>query len=219
MFNSQRYIDQYLAYAEGITRYFRFKSEEKKINTVVDILFTAWLSNTPVFPLGNGGSESTAKHFAADLAKTVNDKPGHRGLRAYTPWDNDPLISAIVNDRPKEDIFTAWLDTYYQRGGIGIGISVHGGSGSDVGGKWSQNLLKGLQYIKDRGGKTIGFSGFDGGPMKDLVDVCLVVPVADPEFGTPLVESFHVVLHHLVVFTLKGLIAEEEEKSFDNGVH
>lgn len=210
MFQPKFYIGRYLTYAEDVARHFREK-EQEKIQVVVNILFHAWMCDTPVFLLGNGGSESTAKHFAADLAKTANDKPGYRGIKAFTPWDNDSLISAIVNDRPKEDIFTAWLDTYYKRGGVGVGISVHGGSGGDVGGQWSQNLLRGLQYIKDRGGKTIGFSGFDGGPMKNLVDVSLVVPVPDPSFGTPLVESFHVLLHHLVVFTLKGLIAEEED--------
>lgn len=81
---------------------------------------------------------------------------------------------------------------------------MHGGSGTDLGGQWSQNLLKGLQYIKDRGGKTIGLSGFDGGPMKTLVDIPIVVPA----YSTPFVESFHVVLHHLIVFRLKEMIAE-----------
>ncbi len=174
------------------------------IDAAIEALFHAWRNDIPVYIMGNGGSASTASHFAADLSKTVSDQPGTRGLRATAPWDNIPLISAIVNDRPKEDIFTAWLDTNYEKGGLGIGISVHGGSGSDVGGKWSQNLLKGLQYIKDRGGKTIGFSGFEGGPMKTLVDIPIVVPA----HSTALVESFHVLLHHLIAFRLKELIAQ-----------
>ncbi|MEK9183498.1 MAG: SIS domain-containing protein [Patescibacteria group bacterium] len=172
------------------------------LNKIIEILFKAWQKERMVFIMGNGGSASTATHFAADLSKTIADVPGQRGLRALTPWDNIPLISAIVNDRPKEDLFTAWLDTYYVKGGVGVGISVHGGSGSDFGGKWSQNLLKGLQYIKDRDGITLGFSGFDGGAMKNLCDVCLVVP-AD---STPLVEAIHVLLTHLITFRLKELI-------------
>lgn len=181
-------------------------NQNGKLKEAIYSLFLAWESDLPVYILGNGGSAGTASHFAADLSKTINDKPGARGLRALTPWDNIPLISAIVNDRPKEDFFTAWLDTYYERGGIGIGISVHGGSGTDFGGQWSQNLLKGLQFIKDRGGKTIGLSGFDGGPMKNLVDIPIVVPA----HTTSLVESLHVVLHHLIVFRLKEMIAEYE---------
>ena len=200
---TKRYIDDYWINVMLLAKYIKSK-EGENIKNAIDELFLAWQSNLPVFILGNGGSASTASHFAADLSKTANDKPGRRGFRALTPWDNIPLISAIVNDRPKEDFFTAWLDTHYEPHGLGIGITVHGGSGSDVGGQWSQNLLKGLQYIKDRGGKTIGLSGFDGGPMKNLVDISIVVPA----YSTPLVESFHVVLHHLIVFRLKEMIAE-----------
>ena len=204
---------------EYIERYFKncrevvdaLEKQENKISKFVEHLFYAWRGEASVYIMGNGGSASTASHLAADLAKTVNDAPGRRGIEALTPWDNIPLISAIVNDRPKEDYFTAWLDTFYNDSRshpIGIGISVHGGSGTDHGGKWSQNLLLGLQYIKDRGGVTIGLSGFDGGPMAKLVDTCIVVPVSEKELGTPLVESFHVVVHHLIVFRLKAMIEE-----------
>lgn len=201
---------------EYILRFFKnsrdvidaLEKQEAKISQMVQIMFDAWRMGRGIYILGNGGSASTASHLAADLAKTINDVPGNRGMKALTPWDNIPHISAIVNDRPKEDFFTAWLDTYYEIGGVGMGISVHGGSGTDFGGKWSQNLLKGLQYIKDRRGETLGLSGFDGGPMAKMVDAAVVVPVAEKDLGTPLVEAFHVVVTHLVVFRLKEMIKE-----------
>ena len=120
---------------------------------------------------------------------------------------NIPLVSALTNDWGWEDVYVNQLKTMYQPGGIGIAFSVHGGSGNDLAGKWSQNVMKGLQYIKDNGGKTIGFSGFDGGPMKDLATVGIVVP-AD---STPIVEGMHVVLHHLVVFGLKERIVQSKK--------
>lgn len=202
--------------SEYILRFFKnsrdvidaLEKQEAKISQMVQIMFDAWRMGRGIYILGNGGSASTASHLAADLAKTINDVPGNRGMKALTPWDNIPHISAIVNDRPKEDFFTAWLDTYYEIGGVGMGISVHGGSGTDFGGKWSQNLLKGLQYIKDRQGETLGLSGFDGGPMAKMVDAAVVVPVAEKDLGTPLVEAFHVIVTHLVVFRLKEMIKE-----------
>lgn len=216
--NIRDFIHRYFENAHGTIE--GLKKQSGEIEEIIDILFEAWRDGAPVYIMGNGGSASTASHLAADLAKTINDVPGQRGIRALTPWDNIPLISAIVNDRPKEDFFIAWLDSFFSkeeffagpslatRVPVGIGISVHGGSGSDFGGKWSQNLLKGLQYIKDRGGLTIGFSGFDGGPMAKMTNVAVVVPVAEKDLGTPLVESFHVVLHHLIVFRLKEIIKE-----------
>jgi len=181
----REYIEGFLADVEKISR----EVSRDDIERVIQTLFVAWKENRQVFVMGNGGSASTATHLVSDLVKTINDKPGARGIRAMALVDNIPLASAITNDRGWENLYVSQLETFYQRGDVGIGISVHGGSGKDIGGQWSQNLLKGLQYIKDRGGRTIGLSGFDGGPMAKLVDAPLVVG-AD---STPLVEGFHVV--------------------------
>ena len=197
----REYIEGFLTDVEKISR----EVSRDDIERVIQTLFEAWKENRQVFVMGNGGSASTATHLVSDLVKTINDKPGARGIRAMALVDNIPLASAITNDRGWENLYVSQLETFYQRGDVGIGISVHGGSGKDIGGQWSQNLLKGLQYIKDRGGRTIGLSGFDGGPMAKLVDAPLVVG-AD---STPLVEGFHVVLHHLIIFRLKELIANE----------
>ncbi len=180
-----------------------------KLDQAIDLLFEAWKEGRWVYIMGNGGSASTATHLAADLAKTICQKPEDRGLKTMALVDNIPLVSALVNDWGWDHIYENQLSTYYVPGGVGIAFSVHGGSGKDLSGQWSQNLLRGLQYIKDRGGKTIGFSGFDGGPMKDLVDICVVVPVP----STPLVEGLQVVLHHLVVFGLKEKIKAYEQAS------
>jgi D-sedoheptulose 7-phosphate isomerase len=171
---------------------------------IIDILFVAWKNGNNVFLIGNGGSASTATHFASDLVKTVVDSPDKRGLRATALVDNIPLSSATVNDWGKEHLFTAPLRTFFNPGDIVVAFSVHGGAGRDKDGAWSQNLLQAIQYAKDHGGKTIGFAGFDGGAMKDLCDECVVVP-AD---STPLVESLHVLLTHLITFRLKELINE-----------
>lgn len=180
-----------------------------KLEAAVDLLFEAWQDNHWVYVMGNGGSASTATHLAADLSKSICEKPGDKGIKAMALVDNIPLTSALVNDWGWENIYVNQLCNFYEKGGVGIGISVHGGSGKDLSGQWSQNLLKGLQYIKDRGGKTIGLSGFDGGPMKDLVDVGIVVPAN----STPIVEGLHVVLHHLIIDGLKRKIHVCKKKS------
>lgn len=203
----QEFILHYLEQSKDLAADLR--GQAAAIEDAIRILFEAWRDNRKVYIIGNGGSASTASHLAADLAKTINDAPGRKGIHALTPWDNVPNISAIVNDRPKEDYFNAWLDTFYEAGGVGIFLSVNGGAGSDFGGKWSQNLLKSAQWIKDAGGKTIAIAG--GGPLLELVDVPILVEAKDQSLKTPLVESFQVVIHHLIVFCLKNKIKEYEE--------
>lgn len=173
-----------------------------QMEMAIELLFTAWKDGKWVYIMGNGGSAGTATHFAADLIKTVTDKPGDKGIKAMPMSDNIPAVSAFVNDWGWDNLYSNQLATFYENGGVGVAFSVHGGSGTDVAGKWSQNLMKGLQYIKDKGGKTIGFSGFDGGPMKDLVDVAIVVPAN----STPIVEGLHVMINHIIVFGVKEKI-------------
>jgi len=109
------------------------------------------------------------------------------------------LSTAIINDNGWEYLYTDQLKRLFNKGDILITISVHGGSGSYKAGLWSQNLMKAIKYVNDNEGFTIGFSGFDGGAMKKMCDFCIVIPAE----STPLVEAFHVVLHHLIAFHLQ----------------
>lgn len=197
------HLDESKAVAE------RLKAQSPVIEKIVDVLLDAWKEKRWVFIMGNGGSASTATHFASDLAKTINPHPGFYGLKAMPLSDNVPLVSATVNDWGWDNLYETKLRNYWMPKSVVIGISVHGGTGKDKAGAWSQNLLKGLQFAKDNGGITIGMSGFDGGAMKTMCDLCVVVPADD----TSHVESFHVVLHHLITFRLKEKVEEFYESS------
>ncbi len=175
------------------------------IERAVELLFDAWRRGSQVFTCGNGGSASTATHFACDLSKTTIVE-GKKRFKAYCLNDNIPLMTALINDEGFDNLFYEQLKDRFEEGDVLICISVHGGAGKDKAGLWSQNLLKAMKYAGKMGGKTIGFSGFDGGPMKEIADVCIVVP-AD---STPQVESFHTALEHLICSCLKERIAKYE---------
>ena len=193
------FINGYFAGARKITE----DISVSDISQVVELLFDAWKNGNHVFICGNGGSASTATHFACDLVKTVA-VGGKRGLKAECLNDNIPLMLALVNDEGFDSLFYEQLKTKFQKGDVLICISVHGGAGQDKASLWSQNLLKAMKYVKENGGTTIGFSGFDGGPMKQIADACVVVPID----STPHVESFHLVLEHLVCSCLRQKIEE-----------
>ena len=173
------------------------------VDKVIALLFDVWQRGGRVFICGNGGSASTATHFACDLAKsTIVD--GKKRFKAHCLNDNIPLMSAIINDEGFDNLFYEQLKTHFESGDVLICISVHGGVGQDKAGLWSQNLLKAVAYAKGAGGKVIGFSGFDGGELKRVADVCIVVPVD----STPHVESFHLALGHLICDCLGRKIEE-----------
>lgn len=196
---NKEYIQNYFAEARRITE----DISVDDIDRAIELLFEAWQNGNHVFACGNGGSASTATHFVSDLVKTVATA-GKRGFKAECLNDNIPLILALTNDEGFDNLYYEQLVTKFQEGDVLICISVHGGSGSDRAGLWSQNLLKAMDYANKNGGRTIGLSGFDGGVMKEMADVCIVVPIN----STPHVESFHLVLEHLIISRLGEKIGE-----------
>jgi len=189
----REYIDDFLSGIHTIVDTISREDIERALN----LLFTAWKGGRRVFLIGNGGSAGTATHFAADLSKCTA-AAGKPRLKAISLVDNVPLVSAIINDEGWENLFVEQLENLFEPGDVVVALSVHGGSGSEKAGPWSQNLLKAMKFAGERGGSTIGLSGFDGGPMKEIADVSIVVPCR----STPHVEAFHVVLHHLIAFRL-----------------
>ena len=195
--DSRQYIQHYLTETRKITKLI----DVVEVDKAVELLFNAWTNGNYVYTCGNGGSASTATHFACDLAKTTA-VAGKRGLKAECLNDNVPLVLALINDDGFENLFSEQLKTKAQKGDILICVSVHGSAGRDKAGLWSQNLLRAMSYMHEIGGKTIGLSGFDGGAMKDIADVSIIVPAN----STPQVESFHLVLEHLICDCLREKI-------------
>ena len=143
----QNYLSEVRRVAEAIS--------VAEIDKAIELLFEVWGNGSYVFTCGNGGSASTATHFACDLSKTtiVN---GKKRFKAYCLNDNIPLMSALINDEGFDNLFREQLKNLFHEGDVLVCISVHGGAGKDRAGLWSQNLLKAMKYAKDMGGKTIG---------------------------------------------------------------
>lgn len=170
----------------------KLSCEKETIERIIAVLKSTKNRGRDVYIIGNGGSASTATHFACDLFKMA-------GIKAHS-FDNAPLNSAIINDDGWSDLYINQLKKVgLIESDVVIAFSVHGGVGSDKAGAWSQNINKAIDYANEIGAITIGFSGFDGGYLKEACKFSLVIPAE----STPLVESFHVVLHHLIAFILQ----------------
>lgn len=203
MLKNQAFIDHYFSEMEEIVK----AISRSDIDQVIEILFQAWRRGATIYIIGNGGSASTATHFACDLQKcTIAD--GKKRVKALALNDNIPLASAWINDNGFENLFSEQLKNFLQPGDVVIALSVHGGVGRDKAGAWSQNLLKAVYLAKESRALTIGFSGFDGGALKETCDACVTVPFN----STPQVESFHAALEHLVTFCLKEKVQTFNEK-------
>ena len=161
-----------------------------KIAELVEVLDEARGKGNRIFIFGNGGSAATASHFAADLSKGAIRK-GEPRLKAFALTDNIPLLTAWANDAAYENIFAEQLENFIEPGDIAIAIS---GSGN------SSNILNGIKVAKAKGATTVGFIGFDGGKLRDLVDIALVVP----DHSMEQVEDIHLMLEHVITICLRA---------------
>jgi D-sedoheptulose 7-phosphate isomerase len=198
-----RFIDSYLTDVGSVAQ----AIEHRDIDAVIQHLYDAWKHDTTVFVAGNGGSASTATHFAADLNKYTSSKADHR-FKALCLNDNIPLVSALTNDDGWDSIYSYQLEGFMREGDVLVAISVHGGSGGDNAGEWSQNLLKAARVAHEKKGKLLALVGFDGGVLRKIADASILVP-AD---STPQVEGFHLVLAHLIAARLKQAIGDQDER-------
>lgn len=157
-----------------------------------DQLLECYRHGGRVFTMGNGGSASTAQHFACDLAKFVIP-PGQRPFDTRCLTDNVSLYTAWANDAERSDVFVNLMRGLVQKGDVVIACSVHGGKG------FSADLARAVRFANETGACTISLVGFDGGVMHRESTVSILVPAT----STPQVEAIHLVIEHLLMSLIK----------------
>ncbi len=165
------------------------------VEQLVQKMFECYETGRRVFILGNGGSGATASHFCEDLAKSTITDPGvEKRLRVMSLTDNTPFILALGNDWGFETVFREQLVTLAEPDDLVIGIS---GSGN------SPNVISAMQWAKENDLYTVGWTGFNGGKLKSMVDLSLHSAVLDMEVA----ENTHMIIMHLCVLGMRTLIS------------
>lgn len=208
-FSSREFVGGYLGNALAHLGAFLFNDAvDNSLSRAIDLLDKCRRNNGTIFTIGNGGSASTASHLCADLNKWATGD-GKIPTKAVCLLDNVSAMTALTNDNGWDNVYIEQLKNF----GVTskdciVGFSVHGGKGQDKAGQWSQNLTKAIAYVKEKGGSSIGITGFDGGAMKGLCDVNINIPAN----STPHVEGFHVVVHHCLVDGLRVIAGGRYEE-------
>jgi D-sedoheptulose 7-phosphate isomerase len=162
------------------------------IVAAIDTLQQARRKGSQVFILGNGGSASTASHFACDLSKNTR-REGLPHFKAIALNDNMALFSAYANDEGYENVFSEQLANLIRPEDIVIAFSASGNS---------KNVIKAVEAAHEHQATVIGFTGFDGGRLKQLATINIHVDSNIIEH----VEDIHLMLEHLIVKTIKDQV-------------
>jgi len=187
--NINDYSKSYIDYLSSVLNNISLTDIEK----FVEVLLEARERESSIFFIGNGGSAATASHFANDIA--IGTRTYEKPFRAISLCDNQAVITAIANDDGYDKIFSQQLQVLLKKQDVVIAISASGNS---------PNLLDAISTAKKMNTITVGISAFDGGKMKEMVDVSLHVPTEKGEYGPA--EDAHMVLDHLISNYLMRLV-------------
>lgn len=160
------------------------------VDRIVGALFQAIEDERTIFVFGNGGSATAASHMMCDINKGTREQGESRRPRVMALTDNVALLTAWANDSGFEQVFSEQLKTFVRRGDVAFAISASGNSA---------NVIRGLQAARQRGAFTAGISGYQGGRMRELCDLCAVVPSDNMQ----LIEDMHQAMLHSMFTVLR----------------
>lgn len=156
---------------------------QEEIEALVLLLKEARERQSCVYVFGNGGSATTAGHFACDLGKGTAAQ-GRPRFRVVTLHEL-ATFSAYANDYGYEHVFAEPLRSLARPGDVAIGISASGNS---------ENVLRAMEVARELGLHAVGITGYQGGKLKDLVDLAIIVPSRDMQH----IEDAHLAILHAV---------------------
>ena len=166
-------------------------SLSEKIDQNINALFECLKNNNKLILFGNGGSAADAQHIAAEfLGRFLVER---NSIPAIALSTNSSTITALGNDYSFDVIFSRQCESLVDVDDVVIGISTSGNS---------KNVLEGLKTAKLKGAKSIGLLGKDGGLIKDLVDISIVVPSEH----VPHIQEAHRVIYHIICDHVEKLL-------------
>ena len=166
------------------------KIDKDQIDLLAKALLQIREKEGRLFFLGVGGSAGNCSHAVNDFRKLC-------GIESYAPTDNVSELTARINDDGWDFALAAWLkgSKLNEKDAILI-LSVGGGNLEK---NVSVNLIKAIDYAKEKNAKVFGIVGRDGGYTKKVGDNVIVVPVVDEKLVTPHSEAFQAVVWHCLV--------------------
>lgn len=173
-----------------------------RLTAITERVLLTYEARGHVYIFGNGGSATTAEHFACDLIKAASTRGPHP-LRVACLSSNTAVMTALANDLAYEEVFAAQVDGQITSRDVAIAISASGNS---------PNVIRGIEVARRADAFTIGLLGFGGGRLRDLVDLAVVVRSDD--YGV--VENVHLAIEHAVTAAFKTALMGEVHDSVDD---
>lgn len=185
------------AEADAVLRAFSENSDQiRKCEKFTDLLLETFKSDGNLFTCGNGGSHCDAMHFAEEwTGRYRKDRPA---LGALALGDASH-VTCVSNDFGFEQIFSRQLAGLGRKGDLLVGLSTSGNS---------KNVISAFETAKQKGIKTVALLGKDGGRLRDLADLAIVIPAETSDR----IQEMHIKIIHTVIEAVERKLFPENYK-------
>ena len=154
-----------------------------RILQMYEICLAAFKNDQKILFCGNGGSAADAQHIAAELSGKFN--LDREPLFAEALHVNTSYLTAVANDYGFKKSFSRLVKAKGRKGDVLIGLSTSGNS---------KNVILAFEEAEKIGMQRIGWTGEDGGLLKNKTDLCFCIPSKE----TPRIQEMHILLGHIL---------------------
>jgi D-sedoheptulose 7-phosphate isomerase len=167
----------------------RLESVAPAVDAAAGLIVAALAGGRKLMFCGNGGSAADSQHLASEFTgRFIKDR---RPLAALALTTDSSALTCIANDYSFDDVFYRQVVGLGREGDCLIAISTSGNS---------RNVIRAADAARDGGMRTVGLLGRDGGKLRALCDVPIVVP----SISTARIQEAHSFIGH----TLCGLVEQ-----------
>ena len=153
-------------------------------NMIAEKIIECYKNGNKVYFCGNGGSFADAQHLSAELSgRFYFDR---EPLEVVLLASNVSYLTAVGNDYSYSDIFSREIKSSIKKGDVLICFSTSGKS---------KNVIKAIEVATNKGAIVVSFIGNDGGEMKDISDINLIIP----SNNTARIQECHTLLGHTIL--------------------
>ena len=151
----------------------------------VDILSDCYKNGNKLLLCGNGGSAADCQHIATELMIRLSHHIKRPALPAIALTTDTSNLTAGGNDIGFENVFARNVEGLGNKGDVLLAISTSGNS---------PNVIKAVEMAHKKGMKVIGFLGGNGGQLKDIVDLPIVIPSSNVQR----IQEGHITVAHII---------------------
>ena len=170
-------------------------SLKTQINDAINLIINSIKNGNKLIIFGNGGSAADAQHIAAELIGRF--KLERKSLPAIALTTDSSILTSLGNDYSYDIIFSRQCESLVLKNDVVMGISTSGNS---------KNVELGMKTSLKKGAKTIGLLGNNGGTIKSVSNIPIIVNSND----TANSQESHTVLYHIICNLVEKELSEEE---------